>query len=160
MSRGLDSNETAMFLEHMENQIEAALANPKNVTNAAKYLASLMHLVTEMKLRKENILHPVLMMDMAAIMFIREDENPFEFDREIHNEKIHTFTTDVIERIGLYDFFVEARLNVYIPYLAELKRDFKGLYQFLTDKIVALNLAQEQFYGTGQNSTTSPTSKK
>lgn len=155
LSRGLDNNETSMFLNHMESQIEAALSQPKNVSNVSKYLASLMHLVGEMKLRKDNILHPTLLMDMAAIMYIREGENPFEFDQTIHNEKVETFTTDVSERLGLYDFFVLARLDAYIPYLTELQQDFKGLYLFLKTKVEAENLALEQFYGTGQSYTPS-----
>ena len=76
---------------------------------------------------------------MAAVMFIREDENPFEFDRKIHNEKVETFVNDVSERIGLYDFFVQAKLNAYIPYLEQLTQDFKGLYQYLKTKIEAEN---------------------
>jgi len=154
LSRGLDGKETAMFLDNMESQLEAALSQPKNVANVSKYLASLMHLVGEMKLRKDNILHPTLLMDMAAILYIREDENPFEFDQALHNKKVETFTSDVSTRLGLYHFFVLARLDAYIPYLPELKQDFKGFYQYLVTKIEAENLALEQYYGTGQNSTT------
>jgi len=160
LSRGLDGNETVMFLDNMEKQIEAALAMPKNVAGVSKYLASLSHLVGEMKLRKENILHPTLLMDMAAVMFIREDENPFEFDRKIHNEKVETFVNDVSERIGLYDFFVQAKLNAYIPYLEQLTQDFKGLYQYLKTKIEAENLAIETYYGTEPNYTHKETTKK
>jgi hypothetical protein len=159
LSRGLDAAETSMFLNNMEKQIEVALSQPKNVSQVSKYLASLMHLVGEMKLRKDNILHPTLLMDMAAVVFIREDENPFEFDIKLHNEKVHTFKTDVSQRIGLYDFFVQAKLSVYIPYLSELEHDFKGVYNYLKTKIEAENLALEQFYGIEPNFTTNTTNK-
>jgi hypothetical protein len=159
LSRGLDAGETTMFLDNMEKQIEAALSQPKNIPQVSKYLASLMHLVGEIKLRKDNILHPTLLMDMAAVIYIREDENPFEFDRTIHNEKVATFTKDVSERIGLYNFFVQAKLTAYIPYLKELEQDFKGLYNYLKTKVETENLAIEQFYGTEPNSIPNTTSK-
>lgn len=153
LSRCLDKDEIGLFMKALETQIEAALSQPKNVAQVSKYLATISHLVTEMKLREDNILHPVLLMDMAAIMFIREDENPFEFNHNLHKEKVETFRNDVSEKIGLYDFFVQARLDAYIPFLKESRQGFKDLYLYLEREIQANNLAIGQLYTTGQNFT-------
>ncbi len=61
--------------------------------------------------RKELMFHPDALMDVAAITIIREDENPFEINPIIHNEKKELFR----QRGGDVDFFTDSGLISLFP---------------------------------------------
>lgn len=92
--------------------------------------------LTEMDKREELLLHPDVMMDIIANRYIREDEDPFIIDLEIHKEKVKQFWLD--GKGGLYDFFYKAGLSRYIPYLEKLESDWDEYMLNSTIKIQAL----------------------
>lgn len=72
------------------------------------------HLVQEMLLREDLLLHPEIMMEIISASYIREDENPAKWDEELHQEKVAQFRKD--SKTGLYDFFHKPGLAVLIPF--------------------------------------------
>jgi hypothetical protein len=99
-------------------------------------------LVKELKDRRDLALHPDIMFDLAATIYIREDENPAEVAMSIHNEKIEQFKKDSVE--GLYDFFYNAGLEKYIPYLTKLEGEWEEYWKESTIKIKAMNTMLNQ----------------
>jgi hypothetical protein len=95
------------------------------------------HLIIERKRRKEMILHPDVMFDLVATKYIREDEDPFVMDKIVHQEKIEQFKKDSVD--GLYDFFYQAGLSQYIPYLTKLESEWNEYWMESKVKIAALN---------------------
>jgi hypothetical protein len=96
------------------------------------------HLIIEMRKRKELLLHPDLMFDIVALKYIREDEDPSIVDLEIHKQKVEQFQKD--SKAGLYDFFYQAGLSTYIPYLTKLENEWEEYWQESKTKIEAMNI--------------------
>jgi hypothetical protein len=100
-------------------------------------IAMIGHLVIERKTRKAMVLHPDIMFDLAALKYIREDEDPSEISNTIHQEKIAQFKKDSVD--GLYDFFYRASLAQYIPYLTKLESEWEGYWKESEIRIKALD---------------------
>lgn len=57
-----------------------------------------------------------LLIELACLTYIREDENPFEFSESLHQEKISQVKKDLKEKAGgLYDFFQQLGYSDYLP---------------------------------------------
>jgi len=110
---GLSEEEHDLILD----TIEKALNSGKK-----SELAVIGHCVIEMRKRKDLLLHPEIMFDIAALRYIREDEKPYIVDPEIHRQKVKQFIKD--SEGGLYDFFYKAGLSKFIPYLEKLEIDW------------------------------------
>lgn len=126
--RGLSEEEIDKILDKME----AALGEGKKPK-----IPEIGHLIIEMRRRKEMYLHPDIMFDMVAYLYIREDEDPAVIDKEIHKEKIAQFRKDSTG--GLYDFFYAAGLSLYIPYLTKLESEWDAYWEDSTVKVKAMN---------------------
>lgn len=96
----------------------------KKALNSGKKsdLAMIGHCLIEMDKREESIIHPDILFDIAALKYIREDEDPAVIDSTIHNQKIEQFKKDSLG--GLKDFFYNAGLNKFIPYLEKSESDW------------------------------------
>lgn len=100
--------------------MEKALNSGKKVE-----LAKIGYLIEEMRRRKNILMDTDLMFDLIAYKLIRKDENPAEVDKVIHKQKIEQFKKDSVG--GLYDFFYNAGIIQYMPYLESLKGDFEDI---------------------------------
>lgn len=99
-------------------------------------LSFIVHLIQEIKNRKEMLIHPDIVMDLVTTVYIREDENPGEVDEDIHQQKVEQFKID--SKGGLYDFFYSAALTRYLPYSHISKREFRRLMEEAGMKTEAL----------------------
>lgn len=140
MRAGLSDENLDQFL----NAMEKALGEGKKPN-----LAMIGHLIIEMKKRKDLLLHPDLMFDIVALRYIREDEDPATVDLEIHKEKVDQFKKD--SKAGLYDFFYNAGLTMYLPYLAKLESEWDEYWEESQMKIEAMNIHLSN-YSTGLKS--------
>jgi hypothetical protein len=122
LQRQLSNAELEGFIEAIEKKVKEALHDKENYY---KPLAKISVLLEEMNTRKDNILHSELMYDVASVCYVREDESPVKFDAEIHSEKVRLFRKDNIDKE--YDFFVDAGLTEYLPFLPQLEKGFSRL---------------------------------
>lgn len=74
-----------------------------------------------------SVAAPDLLMNLAAILYIREDEDPFVVSREIHDQKVAQFTAD--SRGVLADFFYRVGLSAYLPSPSGLTTGIEQLLQ-------------------------------
>lgn len=86
-------------------------------------MQALIHTLTELDSRREDILfHPHLLMEIAAIVIIRDDEKtPNEINEEIHKAKAELF----LVRGGELDFFTINGIGKYIPNSIEFLTGYK-----------------------------------
>lgn len=80
----------------------------KKVTDTGYWLGVL-------KERRSILFDPTLLTEIAALLYIREDENPCVYNKEIHKEKFELLWNDSQKGMKLYDFFQQAGLKGYIP---------------------------------------------
>ncbi len=94
-------------------------------------------MITEIKQRKQLLLHPDLMFGIVAVAYIRSDENPAEFDLEIQAQKVAQFKKDSTG--GLYDFFYSSGISELIPFLTITEKKFDEYLEMAQTEITATN---------------------
>jgi hypothetical protein len=124
---GLSSSELDMLLTAMEEAINGG--NKPNI-------AQIGHLIIEIRNRKKMLIHPELLFEAVALMYIREDEDPAEVDKEITKAKISQFKKDSKE--GLRDFFYTSGLTTYIPFLEKSEEEWMEYWEIGVAKMKAL----------------------
>lgn len=119
---GLSRDELSDILDAMTKALSDQRGD-KIVPNFAK----VGFLVEEIKNRKEMLIHPDLLFEAVAMLYIREDEDPAIVDKEIVRQKMIQLKEDSKE--GLYDFFYTSGLHAYIPFLQKSEEDWMELWE-------------------------------
>lgn len=104
LSKGLSAEEDDLIDDTMLTIIENDAKDPKSTT-----LAKLSALIFERKNRKKLCFHTLIFYNILAVQWVREDENPYEFDEDIHNQKVKSFTEADKSQVGF--FFRQPELN-------------------------------------------------
>ena len=131
LQRMLSREELDVFLENMENALNASVSGA-----AVKNLAQIGFLVGEMRKRKEMLIHPDVMMELAGAVLIREDQNPGEWNAEFEHKKVEAFR-NAYKGKELYDFFVLAGLSQYFPNMEYLEEDWTIFWEMATSRLEA-----------------------
>ena len=76
-------------------------------------VADIGYMLGALEERRTLLLDPRLLMETAALLYIREDEDPSTYNKDLHREKYLQFETD--KKDALFDFFVSAGLSRYLP---------------------------------------------
>lgn len=140
MDSKLTNKELKTFLTAMSVEMDNAVNGAKGkITNIAR----IGFLIEEMKSRDEILFHADLQFELAGVVLIREDENPAEFDLDLHREKVEQFKKDSTG--GLKDFFYNAGLSQYLPYLTLSNEDYDHYLINSKAKIAAQTKMLEQF---------------
>lgn len=121
-------------LDELIAAMELAINNGKKPD-----IAQIGFLCKEFKLRQHTVIDKDLLIDIIALRYIREDENPGVFDEEIHKQKIEQFKKD--SKDGLYNFFYQAGLAELVPLLRNTESDFLELLEDSEIKNQALSLS-------------------
>lgn len=129
---GLSASELGRILKAMKDALSETKGD-RFVPNIAK----IGFLIEEMENRKEMLVHPELLFEVAAILYIREDEDPAIVDRQILSEKIVQLKKD--SRDGLYDFFYSRGLSTYIPFLEKSEEEFMEYYELSRKKLEVMS---------------------
>jgi hypothetical protein len=97
--------------------LDAWLAKVEEVLNGNSQtkITELGYWLGVLKDRKEILFDPTLLTEIAALLYIREDENPAVYNEQIHKEKFNLLWADSQKGGALYDFFQQAGLSRYIP---------------------------------------------
>lgn len=77
-----------------------------------------------MKDKTEKLFHPYTMLEMAACLLIREDQDPSIWDDELEARKIEDFKKWSRQGEGLHAFFMQSGLGIYFPFLESMGKDF------------------------------------
>lgn len=131
LQRMVSKEELDVFLENMENALNASVSGA-----AVKNLAQIGFLVGEMRKRKEMLIHPDVMMELAGAVLIREDQNPGEWNAEFEQKKVEAFR-NAYKGKELYDFFVLAGLSQYFPNIAHLEEDWTIFWEMAASRLEA-----------------------
>lgn len=128
-----------------EDTLTLIISNMKEAINGGKKpdIVRIGFLVTEMDLRKGVFVDPDMLFSCAALMYIREDEDPKEIDPIKHKSKIEQLKKD--SQGGLYDFFYSAGLTAYIPFLGTTEKEFEEYLEESGLKLKALKMYLEKY---------------
>lgn len=132
LQRMVSKEELDVFLENMENALNASVSGA-----AVKNLAQIGFLVGEMRKRKEMLIHPDVMMELAGAVLIREDQNPGEWNAEFEQKKVEAFR-NAYKGKELYDFFVLAGLSQYFPNMEYLEEDWTIFWEMAASRLEAI----------------------
>jgi len=127
----LNDHELGEFLDAML----AALHEEDGKGNLKPNLGLIGKYLLEMRDRKKLLLHPELMFEIVAASYIREDENPAEFDLEIQEQKVKQFKAD--SKTGLYDFFYSSGIKELLPFLDISQERFDEFWEMSQSEIKA-----------------------
>jgi hypothetical protein len=121
LGAGLSGEEMEKILGLMEQVIAAGITNnPKNV-------AILNNLIYIMRQRKDGIIHRDLLLNIAAIWIVRDDEPIQSISVDIHNEKLTLF--ERMSKEDSHGFFTALELPILVPLLSMSPQDFKELWE-------------------------------
>lgn len=112
----VDKNEFDKLTGIVEKYLQAAIDGLK-AEGKMNNLQNAVYAVQELRSRPTDLMfHPGIMMEIAAVMIIRDDENPFEVNDLILAEKKALFE----KRGNEIDFFLQAGLAEFLPNKDEL----------------------------------------
>lgn len=132
LEAGIDRDTLGMLIDALEKALKEKDSKGHMVPN----IAMIGHLITELKNRTENLIDPLIMMEMVAYLYTREDENPEVIDEDIHSQKVEQFTKDA--KTGLHSFFVTAGLSKYMPFLGQSGVDWETAFRQMRAEAEAL----------------------
>lgn len=84
LSAGVTGQELDKMLDNADKALTDGLMKGKNA-------AKIGFLISELKDRKNMIVHPELFYNIIAVQIIRDDESPTEFNNEIQMQKVEAF---------------------------------------------------------------------
>lgn len=104
-----------------------------------------------LKDRRSILFDPTILTEIAALLYIREDENPCVYNKELHKEKFEMLWKDSQQGMKLYDFFQQAGLKGYIPSGNITPVNWEQYLQESMAKIEAFNSAVTQISTLGSS---------
>ena len=128
LQMGLSSDNLDAILDYMEKALNKGQSPD---------IAKIGHAIIEIRNRKQTLIHPEILFNLVATLYIREDENPGLIDEEIHDQKVQQFKKD--SQGGLYDFFYNTGLGEYIPYIKSLESDWTEFWELQQARIQAFS---------------------
>jgi len=103
MRIGMSEEDMFLIFDNIDT-LNAAILTTKNDKDKPSLHANIGAHTTIGRGRMSNTLHHKLLLQMAATWCIRNDENPQEFSREIHEQKVNFFDAECREG-SAYAFF-------------------------------------------------------
>jgi hypothetical protein len=122
-------------LDRWIEAVEKVLNNGGKMTEVGYWLGV-------MKDRRSILLDVSVLTEIAALLYLREDENQLTYNREIHKEKFEMiWNMGRKEGTALYDFFGKAGLNAYIPSQSITRENWNQYLEQFNLKAQAFNIA-------------------
>lgn len=103
MSAGITASELDLLLDEADKALTDGLTQKKNA-------AKIGFIISQIRERKNMVIHTELLYNFLAIQVIREDEKPEHFNNQIHLEKIEQFKLET-EKGNTYNFFLKTGLQ-------------------------------------------------
>lgn len=127
-SLGLSGEEMDKILLEMEEALNKDMTKQPNIVRIG-------YLIECIRQRKEMVLHRDILINMAAYLLIREDENPVIVHKKIHEEKIAVIESLAEGGDMAYDFFMSAALKPLSGLQKLSKQEFTELWENNTAQI-------------------------
>lgn len=126
--------------------LDAWLAKIEEVlnSNSPNKLTELGYWLGVLKDRKAILFEPTVLTEIAALLYIREDENPAVYNEQVHKEKFNLLWADSRKGGALYDFFRQAGLSRYIPSQSITAENWQPSLTEIMQKIDRFNLLVTQ----------------
>lgn len=93
-------------ITHAIDKISAKVLSEKNEDKRVRFSSQIHHLCNELRFRAEYVTPTSVLLNMAACMCVRHDEDPNGFSQIVHDEKLKVFQQEV-ERGN--DFFFKTQ---------------------------------------------------
>lgn len=130
-------------------EIDLLIAAFKNaLTKGAAGLSEMGFLITAIEQRQSMVLHKDILLNIAAFMVIRDDEDPSIVDAKIHQSKLDVFLTKAEGGANAYDFFISAALKPLSDSVNMSKDEFVELWENNLQQIRALRKVFSQLAGS------------
>jgi hypothetical protein len=94
-----------------------------------------------LKERRSILFEPTVLTEIAALLYIREDENPAAYNQALHKEKFEMLWHDSQKGAKLYDFFQQAGLSSYIPSENITAANWSEYLNLIAEKVKQFNSA-------------------
>jgi hypothetical protein len=121
----LTSDELLNILSIARESVVAAIEGQSR-KDRGKGLQQCLWAIQEAESRhKELGLHTDLIVELATLNLIRDDENPFEINEGIQAEKLRLFKREFVN----HDFFLSAGMNEFLPNAGQLAAVWQQLWQ-------------------------------
>ncbi len=119
------------------------MANVEKVLNSDSKtkITDVSYWLGALKERRTVLYDPTILTEIAALLYIREDENPCVYNKERHKEKFEMLWKDSQDGMKLYDFFQQAGLKGYIPSGSITQTNWSEYLQESMNKIEKFNSA-------------------
>jgi hypothetical protein len=131
---GLSEGSLKMILALMRKSINSGVKSD---------IVKVAHMIEEMELRMGVFVDPEMLFKTSALMYVREDENPYEVDPLIHKQKIEQFKID--SEGGLKDFFYSTGIAAFIPFVGTTEEEFSEYLRESEFKMKALTMYLEKY---------------
>jgi len=132
---GFNTKDYPKFLDSFEKEINETV---NNTDHRGRGLAMILQYVKELRSRSEIRIEPDLLLQMMAVLLIREDENPELIDDKILDLKVEQFKKD--KKHYASGFFLQAGLQTYIPSLVELHQNWP---EYMTQSLEKIKMSKD-----------------
>lgn len=129
---GFNSKDYDLFINEFIKTVED-IVNQHTEKGKIKEITRILYLVKELETRSKIRLEPKALIELLAVVLIREDENPEIVDSKIQDMKIKQFTIDKLEHKR--SFFLQAGLSTFIPALNISDSDYLTLLKHSENQI-------------------------
>jgi hypothetical protein len=127
----LSSEELTKLIEIARNSIVQAIEGSGR-KDRGNGLQTALWTFQEIEYRHKSIgLHTDLILDLAALHLIRDDENPFEINEQIRADKRRLFEGNFAD----HAFFLRSGMNAYLPKVNELESVWQELWTVSSQKV-------------------------
>lgn len=131
----LSRNELRVFIKAMKKAISETPAN----------IAQIGFLLTEMEDRQTYLVHGEIMFRITCCLYIREDQNPYEWDEEFEAKKAIILKEEA--KGDLFDFFYTAGLGKYLPFLKDMRGTLEQQLEMTKKKQQAIEKMMNESLG-------------
>ena len=125
MRAGLTGEEVMNILQQIDTMTAHLLTSSE--ADRVIYAAKISTLTTICRARMSNTFHHDLLVAMAAVWIVRDDENPLEFSDKINSEKIKFFSAEC-EGDSAFAFFQRTGFAGLQSYMRLSEDEFKELW--------------------------------
>jgi hypothetical protein len=138
LSSGISGTEFEKVIDSMDKILSDGIGQ---TGTAAKLGVLIEHLKERMKM----VFHSELLINIIAVQAIREDENPTQYNNQIHLEKVNQMK-ELIEKDGAYPFFHQSQLITPIDFTKLTQIELTTLYHESKAMEASLNPILDLFH--------------
>lgn len=139
----LNARSSVQDLDQMFLLIKKSIDDGFKGSDYAGCISKIAHVCEEWRVRREEIqIYSPAFIDIAALYYVREDEDVEGFDIEIHNQKVKQFKEDYE---GIKEFFFTQELNQLLGLQEITPEQLKGLYSVANQQLEQMEKVKKKY---------------